>query len=203
MIGQPGLAQEARCDNARNRAGTPDRGYPAHTQLRLVTMLRLVVLLTYCCGMLACGADTRRSSLESLRSTLNPPPPPPDTIPEMLEYDADLQVDLSEMAKLPSGVLYADVVPGSGPEVGAGDSVEILAQGWLPDGTRVDSAVTLLRVGAGDVIAGIDAALPGMKPGGHRKLVLSPGLAYGQEGRENVPPNAVLVYDVELRARIP
>lgn len=165
-------------------------------------MLRVVLLLTFCCG-LGCGADSRRSTVESLRATLTPPPPPPDTIPEMLEYDADLQVDLSEMAKLPSGVLYADVTPGNGPEVAAGDSVEILAQGWLPDGTRVDSAITLLRVGAGDVIPGIDAALPGMKPGGHRKLVLTPGLAYGQEGRESVPPNAVLVYDVELRARIP
>jgi FKBP-type peptidyl-prolyl cis-trans isomerase FkpA len=166
-------------------------------------MVRLILLTTLGCGVLACGADSPRSTAEALRSTLNPPPPPPDTIPEMLDYDADLQIDLSEMAKLPSGVLYADVAPGSGPEIVAGDSVEILAQGWLPDGTRVDSAVTLLRVGAGDVIPGIDAGLPGMKQGGHRKLVLTPGLAYGQEGREGVPPNAVLVYDVELRTKLP
>lgn len=152
-----------------------------------------------------CAADSRRSAAESLRRTLDPPPPPPDTIPEMLDYAADLQVDISEMAKLPGGVLYADVTVGdtTAAPIAPGDSVEIFVQGWTPDGTKVDSAVALLRVGAGDVIQGIDAALPGMRPGGKRKLVLAPGLAFGAEGRENIAPNAVLVYDVEVRGKIP
>jgi hypothetical protein len=165
-------------------------------------MLRWIFFVSLGCGALACGSDTRRAA-QSIRATFNPPPPPPDTIPEALDYAADLKVDISEMAKLPIGVLYADVVPGDGVEVAAGDSVEIGIQGWLPDGTRIDSTVAVLRVGAGDVIAGIDAALPGMKPGGRRRLVLPPGLAYGAEGRDNVPPNAVMVYEVEVRARIP
>ena len=153
-------------------------------------------------GILACGSNARRAT-ESIRSTFNPPPPPPDTIPESLDYAADLQVDITEMVKLPAGVLYADLAPGAGAEVAVGDSVEVGIQGWLPNGTRIDSTVTTLRVGSGDVIAGIDAGLAGMKPGGRRKLVLSPGLAYGAEGRDNVPANMVVVYDVELRARIP
>jgi len=165
-------------------------------------MLRWLVCLSLGGGVLGCGSDTRRAT-ESIRSTFNPPPPPPDTIPEALDYAADLQVDISEMAKLPIGVLYADLAAGAGAEVVAGDSVEIGVQGWLPNGTRIDSTVAALRVGAGDVIPGIDAALPGMKPGGRRKLVLTPGLAFGAEGRDNIPANAVVVYDLELRARIP
>lgn len=164
-------------------------------------MLRCLVFLLLAGTLLGCS-DARRAT-ESIKATFNPPPAPPDTIPEALDYAADLRVDISEMAKLPVGVLYADSVAGTGQEVALGDSVEVAVQGWLPNGTLIDSTVVTMRVGSGDVIAGIDAALPGMKPGGRRKLVIPPGLAYGAEGRDNVPANSVVVYDVELRARIP
>ncbi|HEV8612360.1 MAG TPA: FKBP-type peptidyl-prolyl cis-trans isomerase [Gemmatimonadales bacterium] len=166
-------------------------------------MLRLLLLLTLGSAALACSADARHAALESMRSVFNPPPAPSDTVPEFLDYAPDLQVDISEMAKLPIGVLWIDITAGHGPEVVEGDSVAIAFQGWLPNGTKMDSAEAVLRVGAGDVIAGIDAALPGMQPGGRRKLVMPPGLAYGAEGQGNIPPNAVLVYDVELRAKLP
>jgi FKBP-type peptidyl-prolyl cis-trans isomerase len=148
-----------------------------------------------------CSGETRRSTVESIRTALNPPIPQ-DTIPEALDYDADLGVDIAEMAKLPLGVLYAEVLPGEGTEIQEGDSVSVLLMGWLPDATLVDSVELAIRVGAGDVVAGIDAALPGMRPGGKRRLVLTPGLAWGVDGKDNIPPNAVLVYDVDLRTRI-
>lgn len=162
----------------------------------------LLLLATLSVALLGCGSKGK-SALESLRSAVQPPPPPPDTIPEVLDYAADLLVDISEMAKLPIGVLYAELAPGEGLEAAVGDSVQVAFQAWLPDGTKVDSAVTGIRIGAGDVPSGLDAALVGMKPGGRRKLVLSPGLAFGAEGRDNIPPNAVLVYDLELRAKLP
>lgn len=143
--------------------------------------------------------SSARSATESMRSSLTPPPPPQDTIPEMVEYAADLGVNVSEMAKLPEGVLWIDLSPGDGQPVAAGDSAEIGLTGWLPDGSKVDSTVTVLRIGAGQVIDGIELALPGMKPGGRRQLVIPPGLGYGDQGREGIPPNAVLVYLVELR----
>jgi FKBP-type peptidyl-prolyl cis-trans isomerase FkpA len=167
--------------------------------------MKILLLTILSIGALCCG-EHRNGSSGGLRSVFNPPALPPDTVPESLDYAADLQVVISEMAKLPVGVLYADMVAGdsgSGPPLTAGDSVEIVYQGWLPDGTKVDSGTAVLRVGAGDVISGIDAALPGMRLGGRRKLVLSPGLAYGPEGRDNIPPSAVLVYDVEVRAKLP
>jgi peptidylprolyl isomerase len=153
--------------------------------------------------MAACSGESRRAAVEALRSAGNPPVPPTDTVPEFLDYAADLQVDLSDMAKLSSGVLYRDIEPGTGPGVGEGDSVVVHYRGWLPNGTLVDSALVGVRVGAGDALPGIDAALPGMKVGGVRKLVLSPGLAYGADGTYGVPPGAVLVYDLEVRSRVP
>lgn len=166
-------------------------------------MPRPASLLLALLGVLSLGCkigSSARSAAESLRSSLNPPPPPPDTIPEMLDYAADLGVNITEMAKLPEGVLWADLSPGDGQPAAAGDSVEIGVEGWLPDGTRVDSSVTAVRIGTGQVIDGIELALPGMKPGGRRQLVIPPGLGYGSQGREDIPPNAVLVYLVELRS---
>lgn len=171
-------------------------------QSRYDSAMRCCIGLGLVAVILGCAGDTKRAT-QSIRSAFDPAVAPPDTIPEALDYAADLQVDISEMAKLPVGVLYRDVAPGTGDPIVVGDSAEILIQGWLPNGQRVDSGVVALRVGAGDVIQGIDAALPGMLPGGRRKLVLSPGLAYGADGREGVPPNAVVVYDVELRAKLP
>ena len=107
------------------------------------------------------------------------------------------------MAKLSIGVLYRDVRVGEGPEVGEGDSVVVHYLGWLPNAILVDSAAIGVRIGAGDALPGIEAALPGMRVGGLRKLVLSPGLGFGVEGGYGVPPNSVLVYDLEVRSKVP
>jgi hypothetical protein len=159
-------------------------------------LLALAAVLIFGCKISA----SARSAAESVRNSLNPSALPPDTIPEMLDYAADLGVNISEMAKLPEGVLWADLSPGDGPAAVAGDSVELGVEGWLRDGTRVDSSGTAVRIGAGQVIDGIELALPGMKPGGRRQLVIPPGLGYGGQGREGIPPDAVLVYVVELRS---
>ncbi|MGQ0704507.1 MAG: FKBP-type peptidyl-prolyl cis-trans isomerase [Gemmatimonadales bacterium] len=162
-------------------------------------MLRSMLIVPMAvCLLPACPREA-----ESFRRAVNPPELPADTIPENLDYAADLQVDLSDMAKLPIGVLYRDLRVGDGPEVGEGDSVLVHYRGWLPNAVLVDSAEAGVRIGAGDGLPGIEAALPGMKVGGLRKLVLSPGLAFGVEGSFGVPPNSVVVYDVELRAKIP
>lgn len=158
----------------------------------------LLVLLTAACS----EHSPARAALNSLRSGVVQAAPP-DTIPEMLDYAADLRVNISDMAKLPEGTLYEDVVPGEGDPVGAGDSVTIRFDGWLPSGMHVDSGTVALRLGAGNIIPGIEVAVPGMKPGGRRKLVIPPGLAFGEEGRDSIPAFAVMVYDLTLLARIP
>jgi FKBP-type peptidyl-prolyl cis-trans isomerase len=145
----------------------------------------------------ACGSEGLRSSAEALRSRMNPVVPA-DTIPEMADYAADLAVNIAEMKKLPSGVLFEDLAPGAGDSLVPGDLAEVRYVAWLANGTPVDSGEITFRLGAGDVIPGWDFGVAGMMPGGKRKLVLPPSLAYGPEGAGPVPPLAILVFDVEL-----
>lgn len=146
----------------------------------------------------ACSRDG--GGLQAIRQSLNPPAPPVDTIPEMLDYAPDLMVAVADMAKTGDGVLWQDVAPGDTASVPAapGDSIEVVFDGFLPTGAKVDSGAVALRVGTGSIIPGIDLGVAGMRPGAKRKLVLTPGLAFGAEGAGEIPPHAVLVYDVTL-----
>jgi FKBP-type peptidyl-prolyl cis-trans isomerase len=108
---------------------------------------------------------------------------------------------------LPSGVRYVDLKAGTGEEARDGKILEVHYTGWLKDGgTKFDSTQEsteplTLRLGAGDVIKGLDEGLVGMKVGGKRRLVIPPELGFGKEGGgERIPPDATLIYEVELLA---
>ena len=146
------------------------------------------------------GGSSPKGILQSVRAAFSPQAPAPDTIPEMLDYAPDLQVNVADMARLPEGVLWRELSPGDsalGVAV-SGDSVELSYLGWLPSGLLVDSGFAAVRVGTGSLLAGVDLGIPGMQPGGRRKLVIPPGLGYGADGIGEIPPLAVLVYDLEL-----
>jgi len=87
--------------------------------------------------------------------------------------------------------------------------VDVHYSGKLEDGTVFDSSLVRgepfrFTLGAGQVIPGWDIGIQGMKPGGRRILTIPPALAYGQKGAVGViPPNASLVFDVELVALTP
>lgn len=107
------------------------------------------------------------------------------------------------------GVLYVDSVVGGGEAVKAGDVAAVLYKGWLTDGTLFDQTTKneagqfeafSFKVGAGTVIGGWDQGIDGMKLGGKRRLVIPPAFAYGEEDHRPIPPNAVLVFDIELVA---
>jgi FKBP-type peptidyl-prolyl cis-trans isomerase FkpA len=125
---------------------------------------------------------------------------------ESLAFAPSLAVDLALMTRTPSGLYYQDLRLGQGREAGAGDQVEVHYAGWLPDGTLVDSHVPPAEplgfiVGGGEVIRGWDEGVLGMRPGGSRKLVVPPNLAYGSRGVPGaIPRNAALVFQVELVA---
>ncbi len=123
--------------------------------------------------------------------------------PESLTYARELKVKLSDMEKRPSGLYIADVVPGSGDAVAAGQMARVHYTGWLADGMPFDSSTAgqplEFEVASGQVIAGWDEGVTGMKVGGKRRLVIPPHLAYGDAGAGGViPPGATLVFDVEL-----
>ena len=92
---------------------------------------------------------------------------------------------------------------GTGAEAVAGKSVEVHYTGWLTDGKKFDSSVGgspfRFRLGAGEVIAGWDRGVQGMRVGGKRKLTIPPQLGYGARGFPGaIPPNSTLVFEVEL-----
>ena len=98
-----------------------------------------------------------------------------------------------------------DVVKGKGPEAVRGKTVEVHYTGWLEDGKQFDSSAGgqpfSFRLGAGEVIEGWDRGVAGSKVGGKRKLTLPPELGYGARGAPpDIPPNATLVFEVELLA---
>ncbi|MCP4637809.1 MAG: FKBP-type peptidyl-prolyl cis-trans isomerase [Methyloversatilis sp.] len=105
-----------------------------------------------------------------------------------------------------SGLVYEDTTPGTGHEAAAGQEVSVHYTGWLTDGRKFDSSKDRndpfsFQLGAGQVIRGWDEGVAGMKEGGVRKLTIPPELGYGARGAGGViPPNATLVFEVELLA---
>jgi len=102
-----------------------------------------------------------------------------------------------------SGLQYLDLVKGSGREAHVGETAFVHYTGWLKDGTKFDSSVDRgkpfsFRLGAGRVIKGWDEGVVGMNIGSKRKLIIPPNLGYGARGRPGIPPNATLIFDVEL-----
>jgi peptidylprolyl isomerase len=104
----------------------------------------------------------------------------------------------------PSGLSYTDLVKGTGAAPTSGKSVTVHYTGTLENGTKFDSSVDrgqpfMFRIGAGEVIPGWDEGVISMKVGGKRKLVIPPQLGYGAAGAGGViPPNATLIFEVEL-----
>ncbi|HTG99992.1 MAG TPA: FKBP-type peptidyl-prolyl cis-trans isomerase [Vicinamibacterales bacterium] len=124
---------------------------------------------------------------------------------------AALAAGCGESPTTPSTAPYkqTDVRVGSGTEATAGAVVTVNYTGWLYDAARLDGkgiqfdtsigadpfAFTL---GFGQVIQGWDQGVAGMKVGGLRRLVVPPSLAYGPVRYGPIPPDATLVFDIEL-----
>jgi len=103
-----------------------------------------------------------------------------------------------------SGLQYWEITAGTGTTAVAGKTVSVHYTGWLTDGKKFDSSVDrgqpfMFPLGAGRVIKGWDEGVAGMKVGGKRQLRIPPELGYGARGAPGaIPPNATLIFDVEL-----
>jgi len=103
-------------------------------------------------------------------------------------------------------LIIEDLEIGTGEACKDGDMVSMHYTGWLTNGKKFDSSVDRnepfdFQLGVGQVIPGWDQGVEGIKVGGKRKLTIPSHLGYGEFGAGGViPPNATLVFDVELLA---
>lgn len=111
----------------------------------------------------------------------------------------------------PSSAAFSatDLRVGTGTAAAAGSTVKVTYTGWLFDPTKTDDKGLAFdtnlggnpfqfKVGSGQVIAGWDQGIPGMKVGGIRRLVIPPSLAYGGTRFGSVPPYSTLIFEVTL-----
>ncbi len=131
----------------------------------------------------------------------------PRVTTEATTFAPALNVDLSSMKRLPSGVYVRDIVVGEGMTATRDDEVFLHFAGWLADGTQFDATVPpqppmRVQLGKKQMIAGWERGIPGMRTGGQRMLVVPPDMGYRDSERPNIPRNSVLVFIVELVPRI-
>jgi FKBP-type peptidyl-prolyl cis-trans isomerase len=125
--------------------------------------------------------------------------PPFDT----LQFATEVDVDLAKSTRVARGLYSRDQLVGNGRFARRGDEITVRYFGRLADGrafTTTSEAPATFKLGDGTVIQGWERGISGMRVGGIRQLVISPDLGYGKKGKAPVPPNAVLVFDVELLA---
>jgi FKBP-type peptidyl-prolyl cis-trans isomerase len=113
------------------------------------------------------------------------------------------QIKASDTVKTASGLKYIVVKKGKGPTPQAGQMVKVHYTGRFLDGTTFDSSIPRnepfeFKLGAGHVIKGWDEGVLTMSKGEKRIFIIPPKLAYGESGMGPIPPNATLVFEVEL-----
>lgn len=141
--------------------------------------------------------------VESSRAT-SPTAIAPNAPTQPQESSQIVAEENQELVTTDSGLQYVDLAIGEGASPVKGKKVEVHYTGTLEDGSVFDSSRRRNRpfsfnYGVGQVIAGWEEGLATMKEGGRRKLIIPPELGYGSRGAGGViPPNATLIFDVEL-----
>jgi len=147
---------------------------------------------------------------------MTPPPAPPPPAADPSATAPSAKADKPADKPAPKAVerpafTRTDLQVGAGREAQKGKGLSVNYTGWLHDPSRPDLKGRMFDtskdrgpfnfvLGAGQVIPGWDQGFDGMKIGGRRRLIIPPNLAYGVDGAGNgiIPPNATLVFEMEL-----
>jgi peptidylprolyl isomerase len=161
---------------------------------------RSLGILALQCTLLAVplAADACGGGASSIGpATITPQPIAGDI--ERTTFDPALGVNLAAMTKRASGMYVQDLAAGTGSVAIRGRTAVVHYTGWLPNGKQFDSGEISVTLGTNKTIAAWEEGLLGMRVGGKRRLVVPPNLGYGARGAGNdIPPNAVLVFDMEV-----
>lgn len=113
----------------------------------------------------------------------------------------------NNITTMDNGLKIQDLKVGTGAQAKTGDTITVNYSGSLENGTVFDASAkhggpAIFQIGVGQLIKGWDIGIPGMKIGGKRKLVVPPSLGYGSQdvGNGLIPPNSILIFEVELLA---
>jgi FKBP-type peptidyl-prolyl cis-trans isomerase len=104
-------------------------------------------------------------------------------------------------------VYFGDIVTGTGNQAQKDSQLAVTYKGYLTNGQMFDQSRTgangakqplIFTLGTGQLIAGFEQGVAGMKAGGTRRIIIPPVLGYGDKQQNGIPPNSVLIFDVEL-----
>lgn len=117
-------------------------------------------------------------------------------------------LEAKELVTTASGLQYRDAVVGEGPQAAVGYQAVVHYVATLPNGRVFESSLARgtpfdIRIGTGQVVAGLDEALTTMRVGGQRRVYVPGNLAFPKPlkaaaGRPSVPANSPVVFDVKL-----
>ncbi|MDA0184588.1 FKBP-type peptidyl-prolyl cis-trans isomerase [Solirubrobacter phytolaccae] len=179
---------------------------------RLTCLAALSALVLAACGDSKEPAASTPAATATTEATATPTPfiekvtGDPTPMPEVTPSGKDEPKVTKPEGKAPTEVVSRDLEVGKGEEIAVGKLAAVEYKGWLFDDGKVfdstwDGGKPFQFIfGAAQVIKGWDQGLAGMKVGGRRELIIPSELAYGDHGQASIPPNATLVFVVDLVA---
>ncbi|MEZ4396550.1 MAG: FKBP-type peptidyl-prolyl cis-trans isomerase [Candidatus Krumholzibacteriia bacterium] len=158
----------------------------------------LIAMLALTCALAACGGEKDDDG-----AAAEPPATQSNASSQAIAKLTEGDGAGKQVVTTADGLHYLDLKVGDGPQPQPGQTCVTNATLWLLDGTRVwssldDGTPFGFVLGGGGVIRGWDEGVATMQAGGTRRLAVPPELGYGAKGRPPVPPNAWLIFTIDL-----